>query len=209
MGEIIISGRAKGEFAYDYLDVLVTFIGEGVSTSKALNNLLEQCEKFLELVTKLGISIDDIRMDEDNLDYHTYSDEKYYQADRRIIIRVPYDMGYLNDVAKIIEENDFSARISHNPILSNEGEIRTNLVKKAIEDADSKANLYLNGLKQKIVGIKSIATEVSRYDYGIINAITGLDEGTCERFHPFMFQDKIQAATQEVDETVTITYLIG
>lgn len=209
MGKLTIEGRASGEYAYDLMDVSVEFLGKAETPSKALNNLLEQCEKFLSVVTKNGIPMESIRMDSDRVsEGRSYRDEKeYYKAIRKIIVRIPFNMDLLNSFLKVIEEENLMAELTQEYILSKEEEIRMELIKKAIQDANEKAEYYLDGLNQKMTGIDTIKT-----DNLSSNRSSSMDYEVCEQERPIACgldnSSKIQSPTRELSEKVEIVYII-
>ena len=212
MGKLTINGCAKGEYSYDLLDVSITFCGKGTTSSEALNNLLKQCERFLAIMTENGISIESVRMDEDSINRaRSYGDDDIdrYDAHRRIVIRIPFQMDVVNMFLSVIEKENFSAEMNQAPILSNEEEIKKELVKKAIGDANEKANAYLEGLNQKIIEVESISTgnHYIRIGSEVFNAIGDHVFKGCA-LPSLMLNSKLQSPIKELTENVEIVYLI-
>ena len=214
MGKLTIEGRASGEYAYDLMDVSVEFSGKAETPSNALKNLIEQCEKFLAAITGNGIPMENIRMDSDSVQDDSYGDdeEDSYQATRKIIIRIPFNMDLLNSFLKVIEEENLMAELEQEHIMSNEEEIRKELIQKAIQDANDKASCYLAGLNQKITGIDSIRTGNYYSDFSFRNT----DFMVCEdergrsiiRTSAYGLSSKIQSPTTKYSEKVEIVYII-
>ena len=211
MGKLVVTGTARGEHAYDLLDVNVKFFGRGGTSAKALENLLEQCERFLTIITKMGVEKENIRMKEDEVtEYHSYRDDcdDEFQAERTIVVRIPYEMDLVNVFLEIIAKEDLSAELLQNPIISDEESICKSLTQKALQDAKQKAELYTEGLGQKIVGIDSVKTgNIHKYfegrlpvvsDHSIDNCIS-LDISHC---------NELQSPIKELSEEVEIEFII-
>ena len=60
MGKLSITGKAEREVSYNAVEMSVTFYIHAKTTAEALQIVMEQSEKFLELVTAAGVDMKDI-----------------------------------------------------------------------------------------------------------------------------------------------------
>ena len=56
MGKLSITGKAEREVSYNAVEISVTFYIHAKTTAEALQIVMEQSEKFLELVTAAGVA---------------------------------------------------------------------------------------------------------------------------------------------------------
>ena len=136
--------------------------------------------------------------------------EDQYNAHRSIVIRTPYRMDVVNMLLSVIEKENFSAELNQKPFLSNEEEIKKDLVKKAISDANDKAKEYLDGLNSKVAGIESISTgsQYIRIGSEIPDAAKSKILKACA-ITDLIHNANLNAPIKEIHTNVEIVYLIG
>ena len=76
-------------------------------------------------------------------------------AKRRLEIRIPFNMSVINRIRQIVDENEYSIEFSLNYEMSNEYEIREELIKEALLDSKKKAEELAATLGLKVVDVES------------------------------------------------------
>ena len=109
MGKISIVGKAEREIMYNEVELTINFFSRASTAAKAIEKVLEQVEKFLELVTAVGIDIKDIHIDDNNIHQPYCQDKVVMEANRELKIRSCFDMQFINALMDMIKEHNFSA----------------------------------------------------------------------------------------------------
>ena len=124
---------------------------------------MDQNEKFLELITEAGVNMKDIHIGNNSIEQDYDDDEMYVEVTRGMKIRLHFDMPFVNSLMSMISEQDFSVDLDCKYQLTNRQEIHMELMKEALADSRSKAEIIAGVTGQKIVGIDSIQHD--RYSY--------------------------------------------
>ena len=82
MGKLSITGKAEREVSYNAVEISVTFYIHAKTTAEALQIVMEQSEKFLELVTAAGVDMKDIHIGDNSVDQRYSDDELKVHASR-------------------------------------------------------------------------------------------------------------------------------
>ncbi|MGN0537885.1 MAG: SIMPL domain-containing protein [Acutalibacteraceae bacterium] len=202
MGKLTITGKASHEYPYDQLEITVQFQVHEKSSSAALEKTLQQCEEFLSILNKEGISMESIHIGKDSVN------QKYKDvcAIREIKIRVPFSMEFTNHFMTLIQNKKYNVDIDTQYILSNRTDIHNDLIKEAIDDSKKKASLIVEAMGQKLIGIDSVEIG-DRYgrDTGdmFLDSIRAITSSTS-----LHYSNMIQAPVTEESESVEVVWLI-
>ncbi len=204
MGKLSIVGKAEREVSYNAVELSVTFYVRAKTTAEALCIVMEQSEKFLELITAAGVDLKAIHIG-DNSVSQCYDDELNVCASRKMTIRLPFDMEFINGLMDIIREQDFSVTFDCDYHITNKQELHFELLKEALADSKNKAEAIANIMGQKIIGIDSV--EHSNH--------SDIDWMCCEsqRFvlgerHSTQLSNLIDAPLTTESETISVVWLI-
>lgn len=207
MGKLTITGKASHEYPYDQLEITVQFQVHEKSSSAALEKTLQQCEEFLSILNKDGISMESIRIGEDSVEQE-YDDDKELDvcATREIKIRVPFSMEFTNYIMTLIQNKKYNADIDTRYMLSNSIDIHNDLIKEAIDDSKKKASLIVEAMKQKLIGIDSVKI-VEEY-YSKCHKIGKVQEQAITPPMGLYYSNMIQSPITTESETVEVVWLI-
>lgn len=156
MGKLSITGKAEREVSYNAIEMSVTFYIHAKTTAEALQIVMEQSEKFLELVTAAGIDMKDIHIGDNSVDQRYSDDELKVHASREMKIRLHFDMAFVNGLMDMIREQDFAVDLDCDYHLTNRAELHMELMKEALADSKKKAEVIAEIMGQKIIGIDSV-----------------------------------------------------
>lgn len=162
MGKLTISGSAEREVTCDVVDLSVRFHINSKKTSDAVGAVMEQCEQLLRLVADAGVKMEDIHIGENSV-YRDY-DEGFLSvkngvtvdANRKIVIRLKYDMAFVNRLMEIIQQQNFSVDLHCDYVLTDREKLHTELLKEAVADSQKKAAAVAEVTGQRIIGIDSM-----------------------------------------------------
>ena len=206
MGKLSIVGKATHEYDYDTVEVTVRFQVHENSTSAALEKVLNQCEDFLAVMHKDGVSMDNIRIGDDYVKQE-YSDKKFNVcAKREIKMRVPFNMEFKNHIMTLIQDKHYDVDIDTNYIISNITEIHNNLIKEAIEDSRQKATFIAESMGQKLIGVRSVKIG-EHYDDRIDWMVCEQERSLCSS-KSLNYSNMIQSPVKKESESVEVVWLI-
>ena len=162
MGKLTITGSSQCEVIYDAIDLTITFNGRAKKTADAVNTVMQQCEQLLRLVTDAGVNMKNIHIRENSVD-RNYNDGLInnngvsVSASREIIIRLKFDMPFINSLMDMIHKQDFSVDFDCRYVLTNQAKLHSELLKKAVADSQKKAAAIAEVTGQHIIGIDSMS----------------------------------------------------
>ena len=155
MGKLKVIGKARKEYSCDVMYIKISFKTWEKNTSQAIEVSMMQCDHFLEILEEKGFSVDSIHMDANEVSQEM-DDELEVSAERRIELRLPYDMAVLNTLSEIIKEHDFKVDVDVSFKLSNMIEVHNQLIKEAVMDSKKKAEMIAETMGQKVTGISEM-----------------------------------------------------
>ena len=155
MGKLKVIGKARKEFSCDVMYIKISFKTWEKNTAQAIELSMMQCDLFLEILEEQGFAIDNIHMDANEVSQEM-DDELEVSAERRIELRLPYDMAVLNMLSEIIKEHDFKVDVDVSFKLSNMIEVHNQLIKEAVMDSKKKAEMIAETMGQKVTGISEM-----------------------------------------------------
>lgn len=203
MGKLSIKGKAEREVQYDAVEVAVTICTCSDTSAEAVSKLMEQSERFLELITAAGVDMKDVRLIDTSIDQDYDDGEQEVLASRGMEIRLKFNMAFINSLMELIRKQDLTASLNCSYLLTNKKEIHDELLREAIADSRKKAEDIARVIGQKVVGIDSV--EYDKYN--------GCDWDFVQEYRSdFMsnarLSDKIEAPIKKEDESIEIVWLI-
>lgn len=204
MATLKIKGSANQKFESDYFKINITIRAECKSSGKA-NEIGTKCtEQFLRLMRdNLGIEPDKFVLGSLSVSesYHNNS----YVFIRKIYIEKPADILLTEQIRQLLEEmSDVSYDVDFK--LSRRKEKEKVVLKSAIEDSRSKAEMIASAMGQKIIGAEKIEYEFpeSEYDDSLvaIGSIKGKPIGV-----PESLTSKLKKPIIEISKNIYITWI--
>ena len=157
MGKIMVIGRAEKEYDPDLCDLSLEIRGCGKTSGEASAGAAGECERLLEELQKLGIAPESVRVGRDailkNTSYQT--GETSYESVRSLGILAASDIKCVNAVRRIIESGFENVSLETRFVLTGEQEIRAGLLREAVQDSRSRAELLAGSMGLEITGIDS------------------------------------------------------
>lgn len=200
-----IQGQAKRNVNYDIAVVSITFTEKGETSYLASKAVMRECEQFFEKLNVEGITSSNAMLGDDSVSEDRYADSSKVIANRKVEFRIAFNMEVINRIRQIIDENEYSTRFHMEYELSNEDQIREELLKEALLDSKKKAEDLAEVLNMTVIGVKSVET------YSKLN---GRTEGiACERsicgymgVPQFSHSNKLQAKEKELSESIEVKW---
>lgn len=127
-------------------------------------------------------------------------------AKRRLEIRIPFNMSVINRIRQIVDENEYSIEFSLNYEMSNESEMREELIKEALLDSKKKAEELAATLGLKVVGVESLKTYNKSGKIYVAKdrmAVPARLEAP-----QFLRSNKLQAKEEKLSETIEVVWTI-
>lgn len=165
MGKIKIIGNAVHEYQPDVCLLYFEFSSRNKTSDLASKNTNNQCEKLLSELVDKGFKPETILITEDSVrqldryDYQLKSEnapnDYLYEARRQIKLTVPADQRIINNIRDVTERGYKNLSVSIVYALSNEIDLKKDLLKEAVEDSRSQAEYFSKIMGQKIIGIES------------------------------------------------------
>lgn len=165
MGKLNVCGKARKTFECDTMIILLDFTSQNQNTAKAVETAASECDQLLEYLESHGIDIGDIHIN--NIDISRDSDDDgstEVSANKKIELRLPFEMQFINDLSDIIKRFDFKIEMDVSFKLSNLFEVHNQLLKEAVLDSRKKAEMIAETMGQKVVGIEQLDAG-SRYNH--------------------------------------------
>lgn len=95
-----------------------------------------------------------MEQDEVERQYDEDNEEYYYTASRKIVIRMSFDMPFINMILDHVRQQNYDIAIESSYKLSNEREIHDELIKQAVANSKHRAEAIA-----ATVGKKSLASD--------------------------------------------------
>lgn len=209
MGKLTIEGRASKEYAYDRMEISVTFWATEGATATALKRVTEQSEEFLGILDKAGIPPETVRIGADSVEKCSFDSKLQVEAERELTLCVPFNMDTLNFVRDTVQKNALDARIDTEYKFSDPDAIHAELIRLALEDSKEKANAIAETMGQKVVGVKTLLAGNVR-GKNVIMPPMRLAEGNsgCYEELSALLSRRVQAPVSTENESVEVVWLI-
>ena len=155
MGKILVVGRAERECEPDYCKVRIKIGVRGKTSSDVSKRSSELCEKILGEFETIDINPEDFMITNDEIDTCSRydSNETMYRSEKTLVIEFEKNMVLVNTIRGIIEKGYDSITLDVSYGISDENKKYKELLKDAINDSRSKAELLAESMGVKIVGI--------------------------------------------------------
>lgn len=208
MAELTVKGFASKELKCDMVEYTFTFSKDGDSIAEAIANTNSELERFLTLMEEHGVKAKVFKMrDASSRSKYRASEEAHpYEAKRTIQLSLPLDAAVTNSILQLIADEELDVEYSEMHSASLAEETRKELLKLAMEDSKSKAEMIAGCAGKKVLGIVKVSTNSDDYES------SNLDFCGEKVFYmtsrKSMKSDKLEAATVEESEAVTVVWLI-
>ena len=164
MGTIRTTGKALREIEYDKMKITMTFNTRDRRSKDAIRKVIEECELFLSELNKAGVDISTIRGGRNNVSRNNYSNDKGTDAARTISWDAEYSLAVIDIVMQLSEKGSYDIDISIEPRYSKKSELCKELMKEAVLDAKTVADLLAESLGTKVKSPAKINAS-GDYDY--------------------------------------------
>lgn len=208
MGKLTIEGRASKEYAYDRMEISVTFWATEGATATALKRVTEQSEEFLGILDKAGIPPETVRIGEDSTEKRTCDSKFQVEAKRELTLCVPFSMDTLNFVRDTVQKNALDARIDTEYKFTDPDAIHAELIRLALEDSKEKANAIAETMGQKVVGIKTMSVGNVKGKNIPVPSATVCEDGYYNVRLEKLLSRRVQAPISTEKESVEVVWLI-
>lgn len=208
MAELTVKGFASKELKCDIVEYTFTISKDGDSIAEALGDANKELERFLALMEEHGVKAKLFKMGTvTSRSKYRASEETYpYEAKRTIYLSLPLDAAVTNSILQLIADEALGVEYSEIHSASYAEETRKELLKLAMEDSKSKAEMIAACAGKKVLGIVKVSTNSD--DYESSNVDFG-ERGVCYMTtRKPMRSDELGVATVKESEEVTVVWLI-
>lgn len=206
MGEMTVKGYAERRVECDIVKYTLEFNAEGMTIPEAVEEVNKELEHFLEIMDNNGIKSDMFKPEDNNTSkkYSFDEGEKPYLSERKISIIMPLSTYNINSMMQYIAKYNLNVVLEEEYIYSDLGALHKELLRDAIADSKSKAELIASFTGQKIKGIKRVSTEYSECDMDFM-----LKEKACILGSPApSYAEHLSNPVIEEEEKVEVVWLI-
>jgi len=208
MGKITIIGHAEKKVNYDIAVLDLSFFSTDKNASKAMQEVKRQTEDFLKHLKDKNVDISQINFDKDSIS-SSYRNENEMTATREILMRIPYNMDFINYISKLIRDNNYDVRYDMDFELSDENSIHKELLKEAMANAREKADAIAESMGQKVVALKSASAGQSRFMDQFLGCLDFCDEEECfEGEEDNSLSGELQAPLSKESESIETTWIL-
>lgn len=158
MGKLTVMGKAEKSYTCDMMIITLSFQAYEKNTSSAVEIVMSQCERFLEILEEQGFDISNIHIGDNGVQCRKDDDngELVIEAEREIKLRLAFDMKVLNEITEIIAKNSNYVDMDVSFTLSTMAESHNQLIKEAVIDSQKKAEMIAETTGQKVIGIDTM-----------------------------------------------------
>ena len=212
MGKIEVRGNAARTVDYDRMKVEINFHSVEMLPTAASEKSMKECEEFLKVLKGDGFDISKIAIKRDSVERDYYSnrdDEQRYRADRTLEIASAFNMNLINDLRDIINNMEYQIGFKVDFSLSNEEDIKNELLTEALKDAKKKAETMADAIGQRVIGLVSAdktAPKTEKDDFGggfFVGCVCAQDE------IPYEYSDELSASNTTLSEFIYTTWEIA
>ena len=172
MGKLKITGRAERKVTCDTMEISLMFVALEKTTAFAAAKVGQYCDEFLTILQNNGIDISSMRLEKENLDTSDAGDDEQdiAAALRKVSLKMPYNMAFLNQLNELISVSSYDIYFETDFSISNQADIGKELLKEAVEDSRAKAQMLVDMMGQKIIGIEEVTTDNFSRQYACYGA---------------------------------------
>ena len=156
MGKFEIEGYAKRKVKCDLAIVHITFKASGTRAHELSKKVMDECDNFIKEISKLGIKAKDIQYDEDRTDSRRYDNEIVYETERKIIIRLPFDVRMLNRIQGALQRGKYNFTMYVSGDISYRHQLLAELSQEALNNSKDIAEKLATSSNKSVEGIESI-----------------------------------------------------
>ena len=155
MGKIKTKGTSEKVFTADRCRITLSLETQMQTSDIASKKMSEELEKLLEKLKGMEINPEQIELFSDKIKQtsHYNSKEAGYISEREISFCIPAETKNVNAIRELIESGFENVALTVEYFLSNEKEYVDSLLKEAISDSKSKAELIAKTIGMQVVGI--------------------------------------------------------
>lgn len=210
MGKLTIRGKASMNCKYDMVTLEITFYKDGNTAKAAMDTVLTQCESLLSYLNSQCVPIHHISIGEDAADKHydENNEEWYYTASRKIMIRMNFDMPFINMILDHIRQQNYDISIESIYELSNEREIHDELIKQAVANSKHRAEAIAATVGKKIIGIKSVSMDTYKENSIYYCDMLSPSSLNFEKPKSLDLSNQLTAKSTTENETVDVEWIV-
>lgn len=204
MGTIQVSGKAARKVECDLLEYTLTFTRTKGSVSLAIEAVEKDMEKTLEALKNFGVAIEHIHVEKDSVDEgYSQKDTAVFECERKVRFKIKANNAFTNRLMDILKNNQISAFVDTNYYYSEEQKLRKELLKEALLDSKSKAELLADANQQILQGIETIE-ESGRYE----NPVDFMSIGQAKYTERKSLSDQLGTKELNIEAEILVTWNI-
>ena len=204
MGTIQVSCKAARKVECDLLEYTLTFTRTKGSVSLAIDAVEKDMEKTLEALKNFGVAIEHIHVEKDSVDEgYSQKDTAVFECERKVRFKIKANNAFTNRLMDILKNNQISALVDTNYYYSEEQKLRKELLKEALQDSKSKAELLAGANQQTVVGIEKIE-ESGRYENPVDFMCIGQEKYTKRK----SLSDQLGTKELNIEAEILVTWNI-
>lgn len=213
MGKLEVSGYASKTVDYDLMKIKLDFHAKENSAKEASQKVMHECEEFLGVLKKGGVDISNISLSKDSVDrsvdYRNDGEREYYRANRVLEIESEFNMKMINDIRSIINNSNAQVGFQVDYELSNEDEIRQELLIEALKDAKKRAEVMAQAIDQKVVGLISADKNAPKPDSVYVGEVLCMSLCCEQEVETYDNSDELSPSNKNYMETIYTTWEIA
>ncbi len=215
MGKLEIKGSAERTMDYDLMKLSLDFHSREKTAAEASKNVMQECEEFLGILKKGGLDISEIALSRDSVNKEQYYDGnrgvECYMANRAIEITAKFDMKLINTIRAICNSAESQVSFRVNYALSNENDIKEELLREALKDAKRQAELMAEAVGLKVVGLLSADKNdpMRGMEQSSDAGIYCLAQLSLDEYDEYENSDELSASDTKLSETIYTSWEIA
>ena len=163
MGIIITKGESSQNVKADQMEIKITFEEQNTEVHVSSKNVLDQCDRFLTELEKLGIKADMVQLVDSNVGFSRYREDEKSEAERTISMNFKYDTAIINTILDLLNHGQYTYDFDVTYSYSKQAELKASLLQAAIENAKKQAESICESLGTKILGIEEVQSDEDRF----------------------------------------------
>lgn len=214
MGKLEVKGIASRTMDYDRMKIKLEFYSNEDTPAEASNKVMKECEEFLRIAEKDGLNVSEMKLKEDKVygktSFSRDEEKTYYCGNRTIEIETGFDMKLINYIRTAINSEKMSVEFDVDFSLTNEEEIKKNLLQEALQDAKSQAEEMAKAIGQKVVGFVSADQKITQREIQKMNQDLLQCLSLCEDYDShYDISNKLSATKTTVIESINTVWEIA
>jgi len=170
-GKIFVRGEAERFVPYDAVKISVNFYKKSRNADEASRSVIKESEAFLKELKKRSVDISSIELEEELHGEETSrGDRDAVRSERKFTIKTAADIRIINAVIRMIIDNHWSTTVDTSYILTNEEEVRKELMQEAMRNSREKAEIIAAAAGMSVGGLDSVNTAGRKTVYYGIDA---------------------------------------